>query len=176
MLTEEKTAELKAAFDDIDSSDNGFLETSELIEMFRNNAQLTQAHKQITEADVLVTVKKYDKSGDGLINFEEFCEMVTHSLPYRPVPVKNFAIYASVILVVMVILNCIYGAILTSWINNNKEPHIDTIPSEYISPLMIAFFTAYPVAVAVASVRMYCPSPAVMRPVKPSSVLQALVL
>ncbi|KVH93817.1 calmodulin-like protein 3 [Cynara cardunculus var. scolymus] len=65
----EKKAELKSVFATFDKNKDGFITKQELSDSLKNIGIST------SERDVLEMVQKVDVNGDGLIDFDEFCEL-----------------------------------------------------------------------------------------------------
>ncbi|KAI3524434.1 hypothetical protein L1887_03089 [Cichorium endivia] len=65
----ERKAELKSVFATFDKNKDGFITKQELSDSLKNIGIST------SERDVLEMVQKVDVNGDGLIDFDEFCEL-----------------------------------------------------------------------------------------------------
>ncbi|KAL4589805.1 hypothetical protein LXL04_002715 [Taraxacum kok-saghyz] len=65
----ERTAELKSVFATFDKNKDGFITKQELSDSLKNIGIST------SEKDVLEMVQRVDVNGDGLIDFDEFCEL-----------------------------------------------------------------------------------------------------
>ncbi|XP_071716783.1 calmodulin-like protein 3 [Rutidosis leptorrhynchoides] len=65
----ERKAELKSVFATFDKNKDGFITKQELSDSLKNIGIST------SEKDVLEMVQKVDVNGDGLIDFDEFCEL-----------------------------------------------------------------------------------------------------
>ena len=66
-LSEEQIAELRAAFNQMDTNGDGTLSRDEL------KALLGELDAEMAEAFVEEMMNKADTNGDGKIDFEEFC-------------------------------------------------------------------------------------------------------
>ncbi|PWA79882.1 EF-hand domain pair,Rho GTPase [Artemisia annua] len=65
----ERKAELKSVFATFDKNKDGFITKQELSDSLKNIGIST------SEKDVLEMVQRVDVNGDGLIDFDEFCEL-----------------------------------------------------------------------------------------------------
>ena len=75
MLTQAEAEKLHAAFNKLDTDGGGFIDQKELEQMYLTSTQ--EEGFDDANAAVSLILKKFDKNGDGQIDFSEFYEAVT---------------------------------------------------------------------------------------------------
>ena len=73
LLTEEQVAEFKEAFEEIDVDGKGTITMGKLLEKLEE--EYGEDGKDMSP-EIMVIVSMADTNGDGMINFEEFLEMM----------------------------------------------------------------------------------------------------
>lgn len=69
-LTDDKIAEFRCAFDLFDTDGDNFISAKELSNVIENTGQ------SVSQEDLREMIREVDEDGDGLINFDEFLDLM----------------------------------------------------------------------------------------------------